>query len=58
MGKNIGPNPEQKGEGRLRFSLFHTWDRALVSVPRRLSRDSRELKQQQRRRQRERHLKI
>ena len=38
MGKGGGPNPEQKGE--LRFSLSHTWDRALVSVPRRLSRDS------------------
>ena len=43
MAKGGGPNPEQKGgEGGdgLRFSLSHTWDQALSSVPRRLSHDS------------------
>ena len=45
MEKGGGPDPEQKrgggGGGRgLRFSLFHTLDRALASVPRRLSGDS------------------
>ena len=38
VGKGGGPNPEQKGG--LWFSLSHTWDRALISVPRCLSRDS------------------
>ena len=41
MGKGGGPKPEQQGMGgRFRFSLSYTWDRALASVPRRLSRDS------------------
>ena len=33
-------DPALNRKGSLPFSLSHTWDRALVSVPRRLSRDS------------------
>ena len=33
-------DPTLNRKGGLRFSLSHTWDRALSSVPRRLSRDS------------------
>ena len=33
-------DPALNRKGGLRFSLSHTWDRALVPAPRRLSRDS------------------